>query len=281
MIPLNLGIRAHDLSADSREELADKVLKHDLSHIQLAVKKSFPEFAPDLRSISSGTASFISDYLQRMGIKISVLGCYINMASPDPQFRRRELDIFKHHITLANDYHAAVVGTETGSVGDGYTTKNFTEEAYQLARDSVIELTAFAEKFGVTVGVEAGINHPLHTSELALRLIKEVQSPNLKIIMDCANLISVENHQQQEAVVYNALNQLRDDIASFHLKDFIIENNQVKIVPVGTGWMNYDQILSFLKHDKPLMFASLEATVEPHVASAAAKLRDIYQALPD
>lgn len=169
------------------------------------------------------------------------------------------------------------MGSETGSVGNGYTTKNYTEEAYVLARESVIELVSFAEKFGVTVGIEAGINHPLHTSALARRLVDEVQSPNLKIIMDCANLISVDNHQKQEEVVFHALNDLRDDISCFHLKDFVIENNQVKIVPVGTGWMKYDQILSFLKHDKPLMFASLEATTEPYVQAAVEKLADVYQ----
>lgn len=277
MIPLNLGIRAHDLTADTREELGEKIRHYGFTHIQFAIKKSFPDMAPTLTSISSGTASYIGDYLQNLGIKISILGCYVNLASPDPQIRKQEIDSFKHHITLANDYHAAVVGTETGSVGNGYTTKNYTEEAYQLARDSVIEMVAFAEQFGVTVGIEAGINHPLYTSALARRLINEVRSPNLKIIMDCANLISVDNHQKQEEVVFHALNDLRDDISCFHLKDFVIENNQVKIVPVGTGWMKYDQILSFLKHDKPLMFASLEATTEAYVPTAIEKLAETYR----
>ncbi|WP_086349003.1 sugar phosphate isomerase/epimerase family protein [Candidatus Enterococcus clewellii] len=276
MIPLNLGIRAHDLTAETREELGHKIQKYGFSHIQFAVKKSFPELAPDLTSISSGTASYIGDYLQNMGIKVSILGCYINLASPDPFIREKELAIFKHHITLAKDYHAALVGTETGSVGNGYTMKNFTEEAYVAARESIIELVAFAENFGVTVGIEAGINHPLHTSALARRLIDEIQSPNLKIIMDCANLISLDNYQKQEEVVFNALTELRDDISCFHLKDFVIENNQVKIVPVGTGWMKYNQILSFLKHDKPLMFASLEATTEPYVLAAIEKLTEVY-----
>lgn len=277
MVPLNLGIRAHDLTAETREELGAKIQHYGFSHIQFAIKKSFPDLAPELTSISSGTASYIGDYLQNLGIKISILGCYVNLASPDSEIRKQEINNFKHHITLAKDYHAALVGTETGSVGNGYTTKNYTEEAYQLARDSVIEMVAFAEQFGVTVGIEAGINHPLYTSALARRLLDEVQSPNLKIIMDCANLISLGNHEKQEQVVFNALNELRDDISCFHLKDFVIENNQVKIVPVGTGRMKYEQILSFLKHDRPLMFASLEATTEPHVPAAIEKLAEVYQ----
>lgn len=276
MIPLNLGVRAHDIQAASREELGEKLAYYQFSHIQFAVKKSFPAYAPTLRSVSSGTASFIGDYLQNLGIKISILGCYVNLASPDEAIRQQAIADFKHHIYLAKDYHAAVVGTETGSVGHGYTTANFTEEAYIAARSSIMEMVAYAEHLGVTVGIEAGINHPLYTSDLAKRLISEVQSPNLKIIMDCANLISTDNYQEQERVVYRALNDLHDDICSMHLKDFIIENQQVRIVPVGTGWMKYDQILQFLKKDKPLMFASLEATTEPDIPHAIDVLQKGY-----
>ena len=78
-----------------------------------------------------------------------------------------------------------MIATETGSVETGYTPRNFTEEAYQIARDSVIEMVKEAEKFGVTVAIEAGINHPLYSYQLAKRLIHDVASPNLKLILDC------------------------------------------------------------------------------------------------
>ncbi|MBL1230210.1 sugar phosphate isomerase/epimerase [Enterococcus sp. BWB1-3] len=277
MLPLNLGIRAHDITAASREELGEKLLANSFSHIQLAVKKSFPDALPSLDSISSGTGHYFGDYFSRLGIKVSVLGCYVNLASPDITVRTQAINDFKQHIAVASSFQAAVVGTETGSVGTGYTTKNYTEDAYRTARQSVAEMVAYAESLGVTVGIEAGINHPLHTADLAKRLIQEIQSPNLRIIMDCANLISVENYHKQEEVINQALNQLRDDICSMHLKDFVVENGQIKIVPVGTGWMNYEQILKFLKYDKPLMFASLEATPEKHLPRTLEHLKEMYK----
>ncbi|MDU5334890.1 sugar phosphate isomerase/epimerase [Enterococcus sp.] len=276
MLPLNLGIRAHDIHAHSREELGEKLLANGFSHIQLAVQKSFPDAVPSLDSISSGTGHFFGDYFARLGIKVSVLGCYVNLASPDSMIRNQAIDHFKRHIAVASSFQAAVVGTETGSVGNGYTTKNYTKEAYQTARQSIAELVACAEKLGVIVGIEAGINHPLYTADLAKQLVQEIQSPNLRIIMDCANLMSVENHQQQKEVIHQALTNLRDDICSMHLKDFVVENGQIKIVPVGTGWMDYTQILKFLKYDKPLMFASLEATAEEHLPNALSYLKELY-----
>ena len=276
MLPLNLGIRAHDISAASREELGEKLVAHGFSHIQLAVKKSFPAALPSLDSISSGTGHFFGDYFARLGIKVSVLGCYVNLASPDSTVRRQAIDHFKQHIAVAPSFQAAVVGTETGSVGNGSTTKNYTHEAYQTARQSVAEMVAYAEKLGVIVGIEAGINHPLYTVNLAKQLVQEIQSPNLRIIMDCANLMSVENHQQQEEVIHQALTDLRDDICSMHLKDFVVAHGQIKIVPVGTGWMDYTPILKFLKYAKPLMFASLEATTEEHLPKALSHLKELY-----
>jgi len=191
--------------------------------------------------------------------------------------RQQAVSSFQQHIALASSFQAAIVGTETGTVGNGYTVKNYTEAAYQTARQSVIEMVAFAETLGVTVGIEAGINHPLYTADLAKRLVQEIQSPNLRIIMDCANLISIENYHKQEEVINHALDQLRDDICSMHLKDFVVENGKIKIVPVGTGWMNYEQILKFLKYDKPLMFASLEATTEKHLPTALDHIKERYE----
>ena len=76
------------------------------------------------------------------------------------------------------------------------------------------ELVAHAENFGVTVAVEAGINHPIYNYLLAKRLVDEVASPNLKIILDCANLIHKENHADQEKVIRGALDNLQGCITA-------------------------------------------------------------------
>ena len=113
-------------------------------------------------------------------IELSILGCYINLSSKNQEVRAQALATFKQQIALCSAYQAKMIATETGSVSVGYTKENFTEEAYQIARNSIIELVAHAENFGVTVAVEAGINHPIYNYQLAKRLIDEVASPNLK-----------------------------------------------------------------------------------------------------
>lgn len=276
MVSLNLGMRAHDLNATTPKELAEKLRYYGMKHLQLAVKKSFPDYAPSLQHITHGTASFLGETFQTAQLKISVLGCYVNISSENPSTRQQAVNDFIHHLTLAHDFNCTLVGTETGSVKTGYTEKNFTEEAYVTARTSVLNMMEAAEKLGVLVGIEAGINHPLYTWQLAKRLIKEVASPNLKIIFDPANLISLENYHQQITNTYDALEALQDKIAVIHLKDYRVEAKQIKIVPVGTGEMDYTEVLKFLKYQAPYLMASLEGVTETHLLTSRQFLEEKY-----
>ena len=279
MNTLNLGIRAHDLGQLEVQELCEKVKSYKFSNIQFAIKKSFPELVPSFQSLSPGIASFFGDYFARNGIKISTLGCYVNISSRDTSVRKEAIENFKIHLQLTRDFQASIVGTETGSVGNGYTSENFTEEAYQIARSSVIEMVEYAEQFGATVGIEAGLNHPLYSAKLARRLVEEVQSPHLKIILDVANLINLENASKCKEITMEAIDLLHDHIAMIHLKDLTIHNGKLEIVPVGKGILNFEPILSYLKHDRPLLHATLEETQGEAIKPAIDYIQAIYHHL--
>lgn len=279
MNTLNLGIRAHDLGQLELQELCEQLKGYQFTNIQFAIKKSFPDLVPTFQSLSPGMASFLGDYFTRNGIKISTLGCYVNISSRDISVRKEALENFKTHLQLAHDFKASIVGTETGSVGNGYTPENFTEEAYQIARSSVIEMVEYAEHFGATVGIEAGLNHPLYSAKLARRLVEEVQSPHLKIILDVANLINLENVSKSEQITMEAINLLHDHIAMIHLKDFTAQNGTVEIVPVGKGMLNFEPILSYLKYDRPFLHATLEETQGESIKPAIDYIQERYHRL--
>ncbi|OKP99109.1 sugar phosphate isomerase/epimerase [Paenibacillus sp. P46E] len=274
--PLHLGIRAHDFGQNPLTELTAKLCRYHFTHIQFAVHKSFPESVPAISSLSPGTAAHFGDAFRQAGIRIAVLGCYVNIVDSDPAQRTLALDAFSTHLRLARDFGASLVGTETGSVGKGYTTANFTEEAFQQAVVSVQAMVAEAERFGVTVGIEAGINHPLHTAQLARRLLTQVPSNNLQIILDCANLMTVDNYRQQDAVIAEALELLSDRIAVIHLKDYTIRDGQIVIVPVGQGLLNFAPLLHYMKYKRPHIQGILESTPEEYLQESTDYLRKLY-----
>ncbi|WP_249412858.1 sugar phosphate isomerase/epimerase family protein [Paenibacillus antibioticophila] len=275
--PLHLGVRAHDFGVLPLEELLARVKHYGFTHVQLAVRKSFPDSVPNMTGLSPGTAHYLGNAFRQAGIHITVLGCYVNIIAPDPVQRAEALDSFAAHLRLARDFGASLVGTETGSVGAGYTKDNFTVEAYQAVVRAVRIMVAEAERFGATVGIEAGQNHPLHSAPLARKLLEAIPSNNLQIILDCANLMSPDNSTRQAEVVAEALNLLGNRIAVVHLKDYKLDNGKIVIVPPGQGELDFKPILRYMKYERPHIHGILESTPESHMADSIAYLKQLYE----
>lgn len=62
-----------------------------------------------------------------------------------------------------------------------------------------------------------------------------------------------------------------------HAKDFIIEDDWIKMVPVGTGLLNYDAIFKLIKPRKPYINVLLENTREPYINNSIAFLKEKYK----
>ncbi|MBS4207829.1 sugar phosphate isomerase/epimerase family protein [Bacillus sp. FJAT-50079] len=276
---MNLGIRAHDISNRPLEELVEEVASKGLSAVQLALGKSFPDLNTSLGSLSPGFAHHIGKAFRKHDIQIAVLGCYINMIHPDLEERQKALDRFKEHIRYARDFGCSIVGTETGNVNAkmGYTVDNFHEKPFLDVVESVKELVAEAEKFGVIVGIEAGVNHPLYTPKLMRRLLDLVDSNNLQVIFDPVNLLTAETYENQEGIIEEAIDLFGDRIAIVHAKDFVIENGKLEFTAVGKGLLNYDFVMKLIKPIKPQINFLMESTTEPYIDDSIAFLREKYE----
>lgn len=278
---MNLGIRAHDIENLPLEELAREISSKGLTSVQLALSKSFPYMNTDLGGLSPGMAHYIGNAFRENHIQIAVLGCYINMIHPDLGERRKALDRFKEYLRFARDFGCSVVGTETGNVNPDivYTEENFKEQPFLEVVKSVTELVEEAEKFGVIVGIEGGINHPVHTPARMKRLLDSVNSNNLQVIFDPVNYLTIENYKNQEAVIEEAFELFGDRIIILHAKDFIIENNCLKTTTVGEGLLNYELVFKWIKANKPYINILLEETKEPYINSSIAYLKEKYESV--
>ncbi|MFF2449218.1 sugar phosphate isomerase/epimerase family protein [Neobacillus sp. NPDC058068] len=276
---MNLGIRAHDIDNQSLEKLVKKISDKGLTSIQLALNKSFPDMNTATGSLSPGFAQHIRRSLREQDIQIAVLGCYINMIHPDQTERSKALERFKEHIRFARDFGCSIVGTETGNVNAeiAYTVENFKEKPFFEVVESVRELVAEAEKFGVIVGIEAGVNHPIYSSKVMKRLLDSVDSNNLQVIFDPVNLLTIETYQNQEEIFQEAFDLFGDRIVILHAKDFIVEDNMVKTVAVGQGILNYNFVLNYIKKKKPFINILMESTQEPYIDGSIEYLKKKYQ----
>ncbi|WP_342708144.1 sugar phosphate isomerase/epimerase family protein [Amphibacillus marinus] len=276
MNKLNIGIRAHDIENKDLLDLTKKLAAKDIHAIQFALKKSIKEWPINTESLNTGLARTVATHCRDHHIDIAVLGCYINMIHPNLVERQDALDYFKAHIRFARDFDCSIVASETGSVLEEiiYTEANFTEEAFELVVASVQELVNEAERFGVIVGIEGGINHPIYSPQMMQRLIERVPSHNLQVIFDPVNYLTLANYEQQTEVIDEAFELFGDRIVIVHAKDFIVADNQLKVVPVGHGRLDYPHLISKLHPNKPCLPILLEETQEPHISASIDYLKN-------
>lgn len=275
---MNLGIRAHDIPNLPLEELVQEVSKKGFTSVQLALAKSLPEVNTSLGALSPGFAHDVGKTFKKHDIQIAVLGCYINMIHPDINERKQALERFKEHIRYARDFGCSIVGTETGNIHAEmrYTEDNFHEKPFLDVVESVRELVKEAEKFGVIVGIEAGVNHPLYNSKLVRRLLDMVDSNNLQIIFDPVNLLTAETYENQDKIIREAIELFGDRIAIVHAKDFIVEDGKLKFTAVGRGQLNYDLVMQLIKPIKPHINFLMESTTEPYIDESVKFIKEKY-----
>jgi sugar phosphate isomerase/epimerase len=246
---------------------------------QLAIGKAIAGIVLKPGVLNPGLAYEIGEAFRTHGVQIAVLGCYINPIHPDPVTRRSLLGLFKEHLRYARDFGNGLVALETGSVNPDYLPHpdNHGEAAFQQSLTSIAELVAEAEKFGVIVGIEAVTSHPVSTPQKMKRMLDAVASKNLQVVFDPVNLLSLENHREQERIIGESLDLFGDRIAVIHAKDFLIERGEFKSTGAGRGLLRHDLVMNFAVEQKPGISILLEDTSESTARESRQFLRRIAE----
>lgn len=234
---MKLGIRAHDLPIfNDVDQLAAELHKLNFSYVQFAPRVSLDKLTDSGKNVSFGLADSVRKTFARNKISIAVLGCYVNIIHPDLKLRAKNCQQFEKYLSLASSFGSALVATETGSVDPNFnfTKENWDSKIVEQTINEVRNLTDTAAKLGCLVGIEPGINHPIHSVGLTKRLLQEVSSPNLKIILDPANLVYQASDQATELVA-EAIENFGESIYAFHLKDYAFKAGKKVVTPIGTG----------------------------------------------
>ena len=272
---VQLGLRAHDYGKNvPPDELAEILSKFKPDSIQLALAKAL-SCAPGYGNFSPGYARKVRQTLEKRGISIAVLGCYINPVHPDKNIRESQLRLFEDHLRYARDFGCALVGTETGSKNADCSFHPDTEkpETYDVLCSSIERLLKTAEKSGSSVAIEAvAHHHTISTVEKMKDILGKFCCPALKVIYDPVNLIPVTGlAETQELFFTRAFDAFGGDIAAVHAKDFRMESGKKNgALSAGTGDLDYNALLKIIMQRKPGIDILLEDT-SPQTGAAAIK----------
>jgi Sugar phosphate isomerases/epimerases len=278
---MRFGMRCHDVIHNNLEGLAESIQEKNFKSVHLALTKVKTDFDFKKSRITPGMAKHVRDTFGKRGISIDILGCYVNLAHPDDAELKVLLDRFKEHIRFARDFGCSLVGTETGALNKEYVEgpENNTEEAFLRTLNSVKELVKEAEKFGVIVAIEGVAKHVINTPERMKRVLDNIDSNNLQVIFDPTNYITPENYKNQDELIKKAFDLFGDRIVAVHAKDFICEDNEIKLAPIGKGLLNYELLLSELKQKYPYIDIFFESTKPEHVDDSIEYITKTYNSI--
>ena len=222
---MNIGIRLHDTAGANLAEHLAAAKAQGFTCVHLALGKLIPGFkmsdAPAL--LTDELAAQVRAELDKNGQTCVLLGCYLNLCSPDMEDHAKTVEIYKAHLRFAKKIGALLVGTETGAPNTTYSTcpECFTEEALQLFLERVTPVVRYAEEIGQLFAIEPVIRHIVSTPERCERVLKAVNSPNLRVILDAVNLLSEDNVADAKAIIADGIARLGKDVSLLHMKDFI------------------------------------------------------------
>jgi sugar phosphate isomerase/epimerase len=139
-----------------------------------------------------------------------------------------------------------------------------------------------AEEHDLWLAVEPETANVVDSPAKARRLLDELRSPRLKIIIDPANLLRVEDLPHQRALLDAAFYVLGPDIVLAHAKDVRVVDGTVHHVAAGTGVLDYQHYLTLLRHTPvPLIVHGLaEAEVDRTLAFLRGTLAAVQRQAP-
>nr|SIP63181.1 hypothetical protein [uncultured bacterium] len=247
---MNIGIRLHDTMPGTLEERLVYARAQGFSCVHLAMSKVMEGFrmddAPAL--LTPVLADRVRKALDENGIECAVLGCYLKLATKDPEELAHTREIYRAHLRFARLIGARAVGTETPpSDSLGWNADDVRSgDALSLFTECLRPLALCAEEEGTLLAVEPVCDHIVSTPERMMRVLNDIGSGHLRVILDAVNLIASADVGRAQEVVDTAVGLLGDSTEILHMKDFVPAPGQRRPAAsaCGTGRMRYDSLLA-------------------------------------
>lgn len=216
-------------------------------------------------------AAAVANAAEQNGVSICAVSGTYNMAHPDPAVRANGLRRLE------------IIAAACGAMGTGLVTlctgtrdpddqwrchpDNSLPEAWRDMRTEMEKAVAIAERFGLRLGIEPELTNIVDSSAKARRLLDEIGSPVLAIVLDPANLFEQAELSEQRRIVAEAIDLLADRIVMGHAKDRTASG---AFATAGQGVLDYPHYLGCLRgagFDGDLVTHGLAAHEAPGVAT--------------
>jgi sugar phosphate isomerase/epimerase len=258
---MQIGIFAKTFPADSMEATLDRIADRGIRAVQFNLALTGGPTLPD--EIPAPLIARVREALTHRGLEMVAISGTCNLSHPDTEARHDGLHALRTLIGVAPDLGTRVVTVCTGTRDPHDMWRrhpdNDSRDAWTDMVRSVASAVAAAEQNDVTVAFEPELGNVVNGADAGRRLLDEIGSRHLKVVIDAANLPRPGTLDRQAETLERAFDLLGPDLVLAHAKD-VREDGTV--VPAGRGRLDYALYLSLLRHagyDGALVLHGLEA----------------------
>jgi sugar phosphate isomerase/epimerase len=197
--------------------------------------------------ITHGHIRAIAETAEQRGVRLAALSGTYNMIHPDRVVREdghRRLEVLaKSCAGMRTGLITLCTGTRDATDQWKEHPDNNSTDAWQDLLESMEVAIEIADRYNVYLGIEPELANVVNSAQKARRLIDELESSRIKIVLDPANLFEVETRDEQRTIVSTAIDLLADRIALAHAKDRTADG---KFATAGKGVLDYSHYLQKL-----------------------------------
>ena len=252
----------------------DAVRAHGLHAVQFDLASAGLPSLPD--QIAPEQAAAIREALAARQITMAAVSGTFNIIHPDEQVRRGDMRRLRVLAAACAGLGTSIITLSTGTRDATnmwrHHPDNASPAAWREMVQAMAEIAASGEEFGVTMAFEPEVSNVVDSAPKARRLIDELQSPCVKVVIDGANLFHAGELPRMAAILDEAFALLGADIVLAHAKD-LDRDGEAGNQPAGHGLLDYDRYVRLLDrcgYTGPLILHGLD---EGQVAGCVAFLR--------
>ena len=258
---MQIGIMANTFVRPTLEDVLDAVVSHGLQTIQFGFScvglSDLPAEADD------ALCHRIRKGLSDRGITMAAVSGTFNMIHPDVSKRLDGLKRLRVLASMCEGIGTSVITLCTGTRDPGSMWRRHPDNDLPDAWDDLVSsmraAVEIAEEYKVTLAFEPEVSNVVDSAAKGRRLINQIQSPYLKVVMDPANIFHKGELTRMKEILDEAFVLLGDFAAIAHAKD-LDHDGEAGHKPAGKGVLDYRQYLAWLNSvdfDMPVILHGL------------------------
>jgi sugar phosphate isomerase/epimerase len=218
---MDLGIFAKTFPRPTLEETLDAVATHKLSHIQFNMSCMGLPTLPD--RLDEGSCVWIAQALHERGLTMAAISGTFNMCDPSDSRLENNLRRLEVLAGACRWLDTRIITLCTGTLDSHDMWKwhadNVRKSSWERLIQTMREAVKIADRHEVTLAFEPEIHDVISSTMRARRLLDEVGSPWLKIVIDPANLFHASDLARLDETLNEAFDWLGPDIVLAHAKN--------------------------------------------------------------